>query len=66
MSKPKEHHAAPKVEPVAEPAAVIEVASVCSVCGQGGNLDGAAGVARWHSACETARPDVIARVKARS
>lgn len=42
------------------------VAIVCSVCGQGGDLSGAAGVARWHGACEKSRPDVIAKVKARA
>ncbi len=56
----KEHAPqAPKAEPV-------PVAIICSVCGQGDNLTGAAGVARWHEACEAARPDVIAKVKARA
>ena len=67
-SKDKEDHipirvAAPKSEPVVAP---VEAATVCSVCGQGGNLTGAAGVARWHADCETANPAVIAKVKARA
>ena len=71
MSKHKEDHtpirvAAPKSEPVVEVVAPVEVASVCSVCGQQGNLIGAAGPARWHAACEVSHPDVIARVKARA
>jgi hypothetical protein len=67
MSKGKEDHT-----PITTAKAAIkkapqqEVAIVCSVCGQGENLTGAAGVARWHAACEAARPDVIAKVKARA
>ncbi len=41
-------------------------ATVCSVCGQGDNLTGSAGVARWHEACEATHPAVIAKVKARA
>lgn len=41
-------------------------ATVCSVCGQGDNLTGSAGAARWHQFCADARPDIIAKVKARA
>jgi hypothetical protein len=53
-----------ETKPTAEE--IVEAASVCSVCGQGENLTGSAGVARWHAACEAARPDVIAKVRARA
>jgi hypothetical protein len=50
----------------AHPVAAAE-APKCSVCGQStGELPGKAGPARWHAACESARPDVIAKVKARA
>jgi hypothetical protein len=53
-----------EVTPV-KPAAVE--APKCSVCGQStGELPGKAGPARWHAECEKARPDVIAKVKARA
>ena len=39
----------------------------CVVCGgYGGKLDQVAGHARWHAECEAARPDVIAKVRARA
>lgn len=39
----------------------------CVVCGlYDGELSQIAGHARWHSACEGARPDVIAKVRARA
>ena len=39
----------------------------CVVCGSyAGEFTGVAGHARWHSACEGARPDVIAKVRARA
>lgn len=41
--------------------------SGCVVCGSyEGELAGSAGDARWHAKCETARPDVIRKVKARA
>jgi hypothetical protein len=39
----------------------------CVVCGSyEGEMTGAAGHARWHSACEASRPDCIAKVRARA
>lgn len=39
----------------------------CVVCGNyEGQFTGAAGHARWHAECEGARPDVIAKVRARA
>lgn len=39
----------------------------CVVCGSyEGKLSETAGKARWHAECGAARPDVIAKVKARA
>jgi hypothetical protein len=72
MVKGKEHkddHTPIRVAPPkSEPVAVVEPmpATGCVVCGVYGNLTGSAGHAQWHAACETARPDLIAKVKARA
>lgn len=63
MDKKKTHVEA---HPAPEAKAEVEVATVCSVCGQPGNLTGSAGAARWHEACEASHPNVIAKVKARA
>lgn len=39
----------------------------CVICGQyTGELSESAGLARWHKACGTARPDLVAKAKARA
>lgn len=58
----KDEKSAPKLETKAEPMPQTG----CVVCGQAGELSGSAGHARWHAACEAARPDVIRKVKARA
>ena len=65
MSKNKEDHT-PITSAKSAPPPPPEAATVCSVCGQGENLTGSAGVARWHAACEASHPAVIAKVKARA
>lgn len=58
---------APKAEPKPEPKSEEMPQTGCVVCGSyAGEMTGAAGHARWHSACEGNRPDVIAKVRARA
>lgn len=50
---------APKVEPMPQ--------TGCVVCGSyAGEFPGSVGNARWHAACGAARPDLIAKAKARA
>lgn len=59
MAKTEKPDISPKVpEPVQE--------SGCVVCGAYGNLEQLTANARVHKACADARPDVIAKVKARA
>lgn len=68
MNKSKESHTPITSAPKAAPAPVVEPmpATGCVICGQYGNLTGSAGNARWHAACEAARPDLIRKAKARA
>lgn len=44
----------------------VDPVTGCVVCGQGGNLVTVVGNVRAHEACASARPDVVAKVKARA
>ena len=69
MSKHKEDHTPITSAPKAAHVAVVEPmpATGCVVCGlYDGELSQSAGHARWHSACEANRTDVIAKVRARA
>lgn len=62
MAKKEETHK-PDISPKQ---ATPEQLSGCVVCGAYGDLETVAGSARAHAACAQARPDVIAKVKARA
>jgi hypothetical protein len=57
---------APKAVAKAKEPPVTSTNSPCVVCGGWDGLEEPRGQARWHKACEAARPDVIAKVKARA
>jgi hypothetical protein len=63
MSK-HESDITPKAAP--KPLPMTSTNSPCVVCGSWEGLEEPKGQARWHKACEEARPDVIAKVKARA
>lgn len=64
MAKTEEKRAV-KLEDIQPPGPMPQTG--CVVCGSyEGDLSCVAGHARWHAACEAARPDVIAKVRARA